>query len=62
MHIHILNGCLLLAWLLVTIGGLLLNIGGGLLGSGLVLIALVIYLSRMFGVYTPKTDKQNESA
>jgi hypothetical protein len=61
MHIHILNGCLLLAWLLITIGGLLLNIGAGLLGSGLVLIVLVIYLSRIFGVYTPKADKREES-
>lgn len=55
MHIHILNGCLILAWLLVTGGAMLLNIGAGLLISGLVLIALVIYLSRSFGVYVPKS-------
>lgn len=51
MHIHILNGCLILAWLLVTAGGLLLNVGAGLLLSGLVLIGMVIYVSRSFGVY-----------
>jgi hypothetical protein len=57
MHIQILNGCLILAWLLVTAGGLLLNVGAGLLVSGLVLIGMAIYLSRTFGVYAPQNPK-----
>ena len=60
MHINILNGCLLLAWILITAGGLVLNIGAGLLLSGVVLILLVLYLVAKFGVYSPKPSKTHE--
>lgn len=60
MHINIMNGCLLFAWLLVTLGGVLLNLGVGLLLSGFTLIALVLFLVKKFGAYVPKTDKPHE--
>lgn len=60
MHINILNGCLLFAWLLITAGGVILNVGAGLLLSGVVMSLLVFYLVEKFGVYSPKSSKPNE--
>lgn len=58
MNIAILNISLLLAWLLITIGGVLLNVGAGLITSGIMLAALTLFLAHRFGVYgtQPKTE------
>ncbi|WP_316150445.1 hypothetical protein [Cupriavidus sp. BIC8F] len=56
MNVHLFNGCLLAGWLLALVGGCLLNVGAGLVGGGLLLIALVFVVARVAGVYVPKKD------
>lgn len=51
MNVTILNISLLLAWLLITIGGVLINIGAGLVASGITLAAFTLLLALRFGVY-----------
>lgn len=50
MKIATFNTCMLVGWLLVTIGGVLLNPGAGLAASGVLLIALTIFMARMGGI------------
>jgi hypothetical protein len=53
MNINHFNAALILGWLLVLIGGCLLNPGAGLAVGGLLLIALVIGAARAAGLYDP---------
>jgi len=56
MNAHLFNACLLVGWLLVLAGGCMLNVGAGLVGGGLLLLALVFVVARVAGVYVPKKD------
>lgn len=51
------NLTLLAGWLLVLIGGILVNTGTGLLFAGLLLIALVFAVARIAGIYVPGAEK-----
>lgn len=63
MHIHIFNAALLLAWLLVLVGGVLLNPGAGLIGAGLLLVVLVAWAIRLGGgVYAPEPKAKEGKA
>jgi multisubunit Na+/H+ antiporter MnhE subunit len=52
MHIKILNMSLLAAWLLITAGGIIVNVGYGLMVSGFVLLVLAAVLAWRIGVYS----------
>ncbi|AQW29048.1 hypothetical protein ACEQ38_09205 [Ralstonia syzygii subsp. celebesensis] len=58
MNAHLFNACLLIGWLLVLAGGCLVHVGYGLAFAGLLLLVVVLFVSRMAGVYLPggKTD------
>lgn len=56
MNAHLFNACLFCGWLLVLAGGCLINVGAGLIGSGLLLLTLVIFVARLAGVYVPGKD------
>ena len=56
MNVSVYNAALLIGWLLVTLGGLLISPGAGLIGGGLLLLALVFAVARLAGVYQP-TEK-----
>lgn len=56
MNAKIFNACLLIGWLLALAGGVWLNVGYGLVGGGLLLIAVVLVVARVAGVYLPRTE------
>ena len=48
------NACLLVGWLLVLVGGVIINTGTGLAIAGLLLIGLALLSARIAGgVYMP---------
>lgn len=64
MNAKIFNACLLGGWFLLTLGGILLNPGAGLLIGGLALIVLTLAVSARFGVYdgsAPKGEEANKT-
>ena len=55
------NIAILIGWVLVLLGGCLIDLAAGLAGAGLLLILLTIYLARMAGVYRPaKAETEGE--
>lgn len=61
MHIYIFNAALLVAWLLVLVGGVLLNLGAGLIAAGVMLLVLVSWSIRLGGgVYAPTRSQKGE--
>lgn len=55
MNAHVFNASLFLGWLLVLIGGVMLNPGAGLLAAGVLLIGLVLVAARIAGgIYVPR--------
>jgi hypothetical protein len=57
MNIHIFNATLFIGWLLAFAGGLVLNVGAGLLAGGLLLIVLALLVSRIAGgIFIPQKD------
>ncbi|MGP8437174.1 hypothetical protein ACT2FY_12980 [Paraburkholderia fungorum] len=59
MNAYIFNACLLIGWLLALAGGLLLNPGAGLIFAGLLLLAIVLVVTRMVGIYVPSREKKD---
>jgi hypothetical protein len=59
MNAHIFNICLLIGWLLVLAGGLLLNLGAGLIFAGLLLLVIVLVVTRMVGIYVPNREEKD---
>lgn len=59
MNAYIFNICLLLGWLLVLAGGVLLNLGGGLIFAGLLLLLIVLVVTRMVGIYVPNREQKD---
>jgi hypothetical protein len=65
MQTSVFNACLLLGWGLVLVGGIVLNPGAGLLGAGLLLIALAMLGAKIGGLYVAEPDaapQQGEGA
>jgi hypothetical protein len=60
MNAHIFNACLLIGWLLASAGGVMLNVGAGLVGGGLLLLVIVLLVARIAGVYLPKPKEGDE--
>jgi hypothetical protein len=56
LNIKIFNICLLIGWLMVTIGGMLLNVGAGLCIGGALLIGLTIVMSKIGGLFVQKDN------
>jgi hypothetical protein len=56
MNAHLFNSCLLIGWLMALAGGCLVNLGAGLIGGGLLLLVLTLFIARFGGVYLPKAD------
>lgn len=59
MNAYIFNICLLTGWLLALAGGALLNLGAGLIFAGLLLLAIVLVVTRMVGIYVPNREKKD---
>lgn len=60
MNVHVFNATLLVGWLLVLAGGIVLNVGAGLLGAGLLLIVLVFAVARVAGgVFVPRKEEES---
>ena len=57
MTLQVFNNCIIAGWLLTTIGGIALNVGAGLIGSGLLLIALTGVMAHLAGIYAPKDEE-----
>lgn len=58
MNIKHFNAALLLGWLLVLVGGCLINPGAGLIVGGLLLIVLVIGAAISAGLYDPAAARK----
>jgi drug/metabolite transporter (DMT)-like permease len=56
LNIKIFNICLLIGWLMVTIGGMILNVGAGLCIGGALLIGLTIIMSKIGGLFVQKDN------
>ena len=58
MNVNIFNASLLIGWVLILIGGMLLNVGAGLAVGGVTLIGLAMIAARLAGgIYLPKPDE-----
>jgi hypothetical protein len=56
MQTSVFNAAMIIGWLLALAGGVILSPGAGLVGAGLLLIALVLLSVRLAGgLYTPDT-------
>ena len=53
MNASLFNACLLVGWLLALAGGCLVNVGWGLVGGGVFMVALVFAVARIAGIYAP---------
>lgn len=62
MNIEILNRYLALSWVLITIGACILNIGAGLIVSGIVLLCLTLFMARFAGVYSAKSETESKAS
>jgi len=51
LNIKIFNACLLVGWVMATAGGMILNLGAGLCGGGVLLIALTIGMVKIGGLF-----------
>lgn len=51
MKLSIFNAALLAGWFLLTLGGILLNPGAGLVIAGIAIIGLTVFVALRFGVY-----------
>lgn len=58
MNIKVFNLALLAGWLLVLIGGVILNPGAGLVAGGALLILIVFVVSRIAGIYAPPAEQE----
>lgn len=54
MNAYLFNGCLAVGWLLVLVGGCLINLATGLLLAGGLLLALTLAMARLGGIYLPR--------
>ena len=57
MNLQTFNVALLLGWFLASAGGIVLNLGAGLLLAGLLLIALTLFSGHRFGLYLADNTK-----
>lgn len=62
MNIKIFNYCIIAGWLLILVGGMVINVGWGLVGGGLSMIILTILGAKFGGLFespveTEATDK-----
>jgi hypothetical protein len=62
MNVHLFNLTLLLGWLLVLVGGVIINVGAGLAAGGLLLILLVFAVFRISGIYVPNAKDKAEGS
>lgn len=60
MTLKAFNLATLLGWLLVVVGGCLVDVGYGLVAGGLLLIGITFFMARMAGVYAPKPEKEDD--
>jgi hypothetical protein len=58
MNLKIFNAALLAGWFLLTIGAIALNPAAGLLIAGVAVIALTLFVSWRFGVYSDEKPKE----
>lgn len=56
MHVLVFNVSLLVGWLLVLCGGVIVNLGLGLVAAGLLLVVLTIVSARMAGRLYSSSD------
>ena len=61
MNIKILNRYLALSWVLITTGACILNIGAGLIVSGIFLVFITLFMARFAGVYVSKPETETEA-
>ena len=54
MNLRIFNIAIAIGWLMVLAGGCLISVSWGLVGAGLLLLALTIGGARLAGVYAPQ--------
>lgn len=52
MDIKTFNISILMSWLIVTSGGCILNVGWGLVASGILLAIFTFALAKIAGIYT----------
>lgn len=51
MNITIFNTCLLIGWLMLTVGGCMVHVGWGLVGGGVALLVLTFVSAWLAGVH-----------
>lgn len=61
MSLKAFNVAILLGWLLVLVGGCILNPGAGLVGGGVLLIGLTLVLARLGGLYTAPAKTEEDA-
>lgn len=56
MNIIIFNSSLLAGWVMVLVGGVWLHPAWGLVAGGLLLLVLVIFVTRLAGIYRAESN------
>lgn len=56
MSVATFNASLLIGWIMVLIGGVLLNVGAGLMFGGLLLLVMVFVVARIAGVFSGQKE------
>ncbi len=62
VNIKVFNLCLLLGWLMVLAGGVVLNVGWGIIAAGALLIALTLVAAYLAGWEQPARPKKSDES
>jgi hypothetical protein len=58
MNVQIYNACMVVAWFMLTLGGMLYRVDVGLMIGGVSLAALTLFVALRYGIYHPKKVKK----
>lgn len=62
MNLNVFNGCLIAAWLMITVGAACIYLPAGLLTGGVALVSLTLFVGARFGVYQQDEKTKPEGA
>ena len=62
MRPDVFNACLLAGWFMLTVGGILLSPGAGLLIGGVAMIALTLFVALRVGFLPPAKKTADDKA
>lgn len=60
MNMNVFNAALALSWVLILIGGCLIDLGLGIAISGAILLGVTLYVARIVGVALPGPKEKGD--